>query len=79
MDAPSSQPLPPASAPPPTPPPDSPLTELVNHVLEERYITQAQYETLLALVLAGGTVDEDERRQINRLFDAIHKGRVRIR
>jgi len=52
---------------------------LVNHVLEERYITQAQYETLLALVLAGGTVDEDERRQINRLFDAIHKGRVRIR
>jgi len=48
-------------------------------VLEERYITQVQYQTLSALVLADGTVDEVERQQINRLFDAIQTGRVKIR
>jgi uncharacterized membrane protein YebE (DUF533 family) len=55
------------------------VTELVNQVLEDRYITQAQYQTLSALVLADGTVDESERQQINRLFDAIQTGRVKIR
>ncbi len=58
--------------------PDCPVTELVSQVLEARYITQTQYQTLSALVLADGTVDEAERRQINRLFDAIQNGRVKI-
>jgi hypothetical protein len=58
--------------------PDCPVTELVSQVLEARYITQDQYQTLSALVLADGTVDEAERRQINRLFDAIRSGRVKI-
>lgn len=58
--------------------PDCPVTELVSQVLEARYITQAQYQALSTLVLADGTVDESERRQINRLFDAIRSGRVKI-
>jgi uncharacterized membrane protein YebE (DUF533 family) len=29
-------------------------------------------------VLADGTIDEQERRQINRLFDAIQMGMVKI-
>lgn len=80
-----SSPIPPPSpgAEPPAdavPAPDAcPITQLVNQVLEERYITQAQYQTLSALVLADGTVDESERHQINRLFDAIQTGRVKIR
>ncbi|QQE65813.1 hypothetical protein GFS31_25030 [Leptolyngbya sp. BL0902] len=51
----------------------------MNQVLESRYITQAQYQTLSSMVLADGTVDESERCQINRLFDAIQNGRVKIR
>lgn len=58
---------------------DCPVTDLVNQVLESRYITQAQYQALSAMVLADGTVDESERRQINRLFDAIQNGRVKLR
>jgi hypothetical protein len=84
----------PASPTPPLPPPspdascnansalapgNCPITHLVSQVLEERYITQVQYQTLSALVLADGTVDEVERQQINRLFDAIQTGRVKIR
>lgn len=57
---------------------DGALAALVGQVLEDRRITQAQYQTLSALVLADGTVDEAERQQINRLFDAIQTGRVKI-
>ena len=79
MDTSSSQPLP-ADSNSPTPDlADCSLTDLVNRVLGDRYITQAQYQHISAMVLADGTVDEAERRQINRLFDAIQKGRVKIR
>ncbi|MEY3300006.1 MAG: hypothetical protein RLZZ597_3266 [Cyanobacteriota bacterium] len=80
MMSPSSSPRPPVPANDAPPAPrDCAVTELVNQVLEDRYITQAQYQTLSALVLADGTVDESERQQINRLFDAIQTGRVKIR
>ena len=69
----------PASPDSPASPCDCPVTELVSQVLEDRLITQAQYQALSALVLADGTVDESERHQINRLFDAIQTGRVKIR
>lgn len=62
----------------PPAPSDGALAALVGQVLEDRRITQAQYQTLSALVLADGTVDEAERQQINRLFDAIQTGRVKI-
>ncbi len=58
--------------------PDCPITELVSQLIQARTISQAQYQELTALVLADGTVDESERRQVNRLFDAIQNGRVKI-
>ena len=58
--------------------PDSPITDLVSQFIQARTISQAQYQELTALVLADGTVDEAERKQVNRLFDAIQNGRVKI-
>ncbi|PSR16964.1 hypothetical protein C8255_15055 [filamentous cyanobacterium CCP3] len=58
--------------------PDCPITDLVSRCIQARTITQVQYQELTALVLADGTVDESERKQVNRLFDAIQVGRVRI-
>ena len=55
-----------------------PVTQLVDQVIRNRLISQAQYQELSAIVLADGDVDENERRQINRLFDAIQTGRVKI-
>lgn len=55
-----------------------PVTQLVDQVIRDRLISQAQYQELSAIVLADGDVDENERRQINRLFDAIQTGRVKI-
>ncbi|MGB3199826.1 MAG: hypothetical protein WBA99_02925 [Nodosilinea sp.] len=62
----------------PEPQPGCSITDLVSQCIQARIITQAQYQELNALVLADGTVDESERRQVNRLFDAIQTGRVRI-
>jgi len=51
---------------------------MVDGCIRDCCISQAQYQALSALVLADGVVSEQERRQINRLFDAIQTGRVKI-
>lgn len=59
-------------------PQESEVAQLVNQLIRTKRITYTQYQTLSTMVLADGTVDEQERRQINRLFDAIQSGAVRI-
>ena len=54
------------------------LVELVDGYIATRNITYRQYRQLSAMVLADGNVDEQERTQINRLYDAIQIGRVKI-
>ena len=59
-------------------PNESEVAQLVDRLIRSKRITYSQYQTLSKMVLADGTVDEQERRQINRLFDAIQSGRIRI-
>ncbi len=54
------------------------VDQLVDQLIRTKRITYTQYQSLSKLVLADGTVDEQERRQINRLFDAIQAGAIRI-
>ena len=54
------------------------VTQLVDQLIRAKRITYSQYQTLSTMVLADGTVDEQERCQINRLFDAIQSGAIRI-
>ena len=54
------------------------VTQLVDRLIRAKRITYPQYQTLSKMVLADGTVDEQERCQINRLFDAIQSGAIRI-
>ena len=54
------------------------LTKLVDQLLSARKITHQQYQSLSQLVLADGSVDENELRQINRLFDAVQNGRIKV-
>jgi len=60
-----------------SPSPNS-IVALVDQLIRARRITMGEYQSLSTLVLADGTVDETERRQINRLFDAIQSGKVKI-
>ena len=54
------------------------VVQLVDQLIRAKRITYNQYQSLSKMVLADGTVDEQERRQINRLFDAIQAGGIRI-
>ena len=54
------------------------VTQLVDQLIRAKRLTYSQYQTLSQMVLADGTVDEEERCQINRLFDAIQAGAIRI-
>ncbi|MEO0349669.1 MAG: hypothetical protein AAF282_06420 [Cyanobacteria bacterium P01_A01_bin.15] len=59
-------------------PEENEVTQLVERLIRAKTISYPQYQTLTKMVLADGTVDEQERRQINRLFDAIQSGAIRI-
>ncbi|MEM1240573.1 MAG: hypothetical protein AAGI45_12095 [Cyanobacteria bacterium P01_H01_bin.26] len=59
-------------------PEENEVTQLVERLIRAKTISYPQYQTLSKMVLADGTVDEQERRQINRLFDAIQSGAIRI-
>ncbi len=54
------------------------IAQFVNQLIISRQISYRQYYQLSAAILADGKVDEEERRQINRLFDAIQAGYVKI-
>lgn len=54
------------------------LAEMVDQFFAARNITYQQYQALSQFVLADGNIDEHERQQINRLFDAIQTGRIKV-
>ncbi|MBX2862270.1 MAG: hypothetical protein KTR27_01840 [Leptolyngbyaceae cyanobacterium MAG.088] len=54
------------------------VVQMVDQLIRSKRITYSQYQSLSKMVLADGTVDEQERCQINRLFDAIQSGFIRI-
>ena len=54
------------------------VAQFVDKLLISRQISRQQYHQLSSAILADGEIDEEERYQINRLFDAIRAGQVRI-
>jgi uncharacterized membrane protein YebE (DUF533 family) len=54
------------------------LVALVDQFIAARNVSHRQYRLLSAMVLADGSIDEHERQQINRLFDAIQTGLVKV-
>lgn len=54
------------------------LAALVDQFIAARNISKNQYQQLSEIVLADGNIDEEERHQINRLFDALQTGRVKV-
>ncbi|HEY9738807.1 MAG TPA: hypothetical protein V6D06_21080 [Trichocoleus sp.] len=67
-----------SDSPTPQPAPKAELSQLINQLIASRQITLRQYQDLAAAVMADGNVDELERREINRLFDAIQLGAVKF-
>ncbi|HEY9739785.1 MAG TPA: hypothetical protein V6C90_04785 [Coleofasciculaceae cyanobacterium] len=54
------------------------VAQFVEKIILSKKINHLQYHQLSAAILADGEIDEEERYQINRLFDAIQLGQVKI-
>ncbi len=54
------------------------VSQLVERFILSRRISRQQYHQLSTAILADGQIDEEERHQINRLFDAIQSGQIKI-
>ncbi|HEY9614992.1 hypothetical protein [Allocoleopsis sp.] len=54
------------------------VAQLVERFILSRKISSEQYHQLSVAILADGQIDDEERHQINRLFDAIQAGQLKI-
>jgi hypothetical protein len=52
--------------------------EMVGRFISARQISHREYHQLCAAILSDNQIDEDERTQINRLFDAIQSGQLKV-
>ncbi|MDY6782211.1 MAG: hypothetical protein SW833_06610 [Cyanobacteriota bacterium] len=54
------------------------VTKQVARILEEGRVSRRDYFQLVSFFLSDISVSEEERRQINSVFDALQMGRIRI-
>lgn len=53
-------------------------TQLIDRIGETNQITRSEHLLLTTAMLSGKNITEEDRRQINRILDAIQSGRVKI-
>lgn len=58
--------------------PEGTIEALVERIMLQRRITRADQERLMSVLLAKNVLSEAERRQIDRVFDALRSGLVKV-
>lgn len=51
---------------------------VVQQILRSGEISRQEYSQLASAILSGHQVDDEERRQINRVFDYMQIGRLKL-
>jgi hypothetical protein len=51
---------------------------LIQQVMDSGQMDQQQHLQLTSAILAGRHVTDEDRRQINRIFDCIQTGRIKL-
>jgi hypothetical protein len=54
------------------------LTQMVDRILASNKIARREHLTLTSAILSDDKISEDERYQINRIFDYIQIGRLKF-
>jgi hypothetical protein len=54
------------------------VSQIVKQMISAGKISRRDYQKLYAAILADDQIDEEERTAINKLFDAIQAGRLKI-
>lgn len=58
--------------------PKSPAEEAIERIFSLRRITRADQHLLMSGLLSKNSLSEKEHQQINRVFDALQKGLLRV-
>jgi hypothetical protein len=54
------------------------IEQIVERIFSHRRITRADQERFMSALLAKNSLTEAEQRQINRVFDALRNGLLRV-
>ncbi|MGJ5675232.1 MAG: hypothetical protein ACR9NN_16750 [Nostochopsis sp.] len=58
--------------------PELSVETIVNQIIKSGKISRQDHSLLTSSALRNGKIDEGERRQINRVFDHIQTGRLKL-
>jgi hypothetical protein len=51
---------------------------IVDHVLQSKELNRQEHLYLASALLGGERLNDEERRQVNRIFDQVQNGQIRI-
>ncbi|MEB3827612.1 hypothetical protein [Phormidium sp. CCY1219] len=54
------------------------IHQLIERILENREISRKEHIQLATAMLSGKQITDEDRRHMNRIFDSIQAGRVKI-
>lgn len=54
------------------------IDDLIDQIITSRRITRADQERFMSLLMSKASLTEHEQLQINRVFDALRSGRIRV-
>lgn len=56
----------------------SPIEQVIERIFSTHRITKADQTLFMSLMLAKNSLSETERHQVNRIFDGLQSGLVRV-
>lgn len=54
------------------------VTQMVDKIVASEKLSRQDHSLLISTILADGEISEVERRQINRIFDLIQTGQLKL-
>jgi hypothetical protein len=58
--------------------PQASLQQVVDHILSTRRISRADQSRFMSIALGKSSLSIEEQRQVNRVFDALKQGLVKV-
>lgn len=58
--------------------PDFPIDQVIERIFATRKITRADQERLMSALLSKTFLNKGDQEQINRVFDGLRNGRIRV-
>jgi hypothetical protein len=58
--------------------PETPIDELIDHILAVRRISRREQDYVMSTLLAKQQLSDKERVQVSQIYDGLRSGRIRV-